>query len=505
MKLKRLCAAIMLVSFTASAAEFTIDAPATAVVLYQDGALIKRDAVLNINETGVHTVFITQPLNEEMAVIDVRGAKLHSQSIVHRTDLHQPSATAVALANAKAQLKVLEYEVSLHEKLMGNFLSSLEQNPDTLESSERKVAERMQYAKTLQEKIAQTELEIQQLSAQLEDEEGKAEKTEDVYRLQIEVAQMGTVRIHLEESTHAARWQPYSTINLNTEQKTVQMTASARVSQQTGLDWHNVQLTLAMTPPQHYSLPPFYSRSVHLEEYLDPAASGKRMSGIAAVPMALTAEASSEIDRSGLDFTATLSANYDVLSDDSEQQITYWQGEAKTELYSAIYQWALPEKALLIARWTQPQDIHFFAGNMRILRDGLMITQRYESEVWHGGSAQKMSFGEDGQLSVTVSDTPDFDDKKGVINPNKVRQYRQKFVLRNLSEHEKPLHFYAQLPVSQEADVKVMPQFARQPDQSDVDQIKGILLWKETVPSNADKTIEFNYDISYPKDKILSE
>lgn len=108
MKLKRLCAAIMLVSFTASAAEFTIDAPATAVVLYQDGALIKRDAVLNINETGVHTVFITQPLNEEMAVIDVRGAKLHSQSIVHRTDLHQPSATAVALANAKAQLKVLD-------------------------------------------------------------------------------------------------------------------------------------------------------------------------------------------------------------------------------------------------------------------------------------------------------------------------------------------------------------------------------------------------------------
>ena len=62
---------------------------------------------------------------------------------------------------------------------------------------------------------------------------------------------------------------------------------------------------------------------------------------------------------------------------------------------------------------------------------------------------------------------------------------------------------YARLPIASQSDVTVEPKFSPKPDQENVENVRGIVLWEKTLNAGDTLRIENSYDVRYPEGKRL--
>jgi len=64
-----------------------------------------------------------------------------------------------------------------------------------------------------------------------------------------------------------------------------------------------------------------------------------------------------------------------------------------------------------------------------------------------------------------------------------------------------PVTVIDQIPVSQNADIKVELLTKTQPSKRDVDDKRGILAWELKLEPDEEKSVEFGYTVSWPAAK----
>ncbi|SUO95529.1 DUF4139 domain-containing protein [Suttonella ornithocola] len=491
------------------AESINIEAPVTSATLYLQGADIIREAQVHLPHTPNEsaTYQITIPKIHDLQQINIQGATLLSQAETQYSNELAENTPLMQAQNALAEIKAT---LQHNNTLLTQLANSLAKQPELLDTIRKDSQSLLEQNQRLREK---RQLQ-QQLVTQLEK---KAKQQPNRQNLVLEIGEIKQqdIKITLREYTPTASWSPSSQLNLNTKEKTLSLKAYAKLQQQSLSDWKDVKLTLALTPVRDARLPSLHSRSISavLPPKEDMALNrtettpygslsfSAEMPAPAVEAFALKTSAPI-IESNGIDFQIILPNHYQLHSGETSS-VPYYQQSISADIYSAVYQWAQPE-AILVAKWKQPKELNFLPGEMQILRDNLTIGKRYENHLWQIDSEQKLSFGIDPAFKVTKTVPPNYTDENGIFNKQHVQEVRENFTITNLNNTQRPLYFYAQLPIAGNSDTKITPKLSLKPDIENVDGIKGILQWKvPTITSNKPWKLDFGYDISYPQNMTL--
>ena len=325
---------------------------------------------------------------------------------------------------------------------------------------------------------------------------------------------IGEVTLTLRERTDKAYWQPYSEFSLNTETNELDIRAYAQVVQQSGLDWDNVEVSLSFAPPDYQDTPQLQSTSVAVADRTVATVLGENNApfGIGTgggknSPNLISAEdpekgdSANDIVVSGVEFNVKIPGRHNLASSRDRYQLTYWQNRSRAKLYSAAYAW-VASKALLIAEWQQPDGYAYYPGHTNFFRDGNRIGQLRLDRIMRESSRQIMSFGEDPHIDVQYTIPPGYNIGNGLILKDRMEK-RQTVTLHNLGKTARDVRLYARLPLATQTDVTVEPKFSPKPDQENVENVRGIVLWEKTLNAGATLRIENSYDVRYPEGKRL--
>lgn len=484
------------ISLTVAMAQATVIRPVvnvTSAVLYLNGAEVTREADIVLPEAGVYTVEIPA-LDNAQEQVQLTGATLQSQSTLPAL---APDATE--LANKKSRLETVKTTLAQNATLIQQLLESVKEHPETYDTMQTHLQTLRQENNELRSEQAQLQTEITQLS-QAGDGAGKTQ----IY--QIVAEQAGTAHLTLRHFGDDADWQPSAIINLKTGDNQVDFTAFAEVHQHRG-DWHDVKLTLALTPPNDAPLPRLESTQVSAvmpsnqpRVLADMAVNRVTLMGeLGASPMMAKAVASApQILTNGVDFRIELPNTY-TLKQNASTRLPYYRTQATADMTTAVYGWA-GEQPLLLAQWTQPKVLPFLAGEADIQRDGLSIGQRYYREFWQAGDKKQLSFGVDPAFVVKITTPPGYTDKTGVFDKRKVEQQRHRVSIQNVGNATRKVAFYARVPQAGNSDTEVKTVFSQKPSLQNTEGVAGIYRW-DIGKLSADKTwtLDYGYDVSYPE------
>ena len=94
--------------------------------------------------------------------------------------------------------------------------------------------------------------------------------------------------------------------------------------------------------------------------------------------------------------------------------------------------------------------------------------------------------------------------ESGIITTSKTDARTYRITVKNLHERAIPVTVLDQIPVSQNADIKVELTGKTAPSRRDVDDKRGILAWDMTLAPDEERAIEFGYRATWPAAKRVT-
>ena len=511
-----LAALLTLITTIAHAEDYYLDAPVVTAKLYSREAELVREAKVTVHKQGMHRIIVSPLLSDNIANVSlsINGARLTGQGmrplptqdasepLVHQADEAEQALTITrqSIEDNRDMSRALIQRLQGH----GSSVSEVQRQLDTLAR--------------LREDLLKTEREQQDALKQLQEQLAWQNKGRDSRQyagvFDIYSDRIGEVTLTLRERTDKAYWQPYSEFSLNTETNELDIRAYAQVVQQSGLDWDNVEVSLSFAPPDYQDTPQLQSTSVAVADRTVATVLGENNApfGIGASggknsPNLISAEDPDKTDNakdivvSGVEFNVKIPGRHNLASSRDRYQLTYWQNRSRAKLYSAAYAW-VGSKALLVAEWQQPDGYGYYPGYTNFFRDGNRIGQLRIDRIMRESSRQIMSFGEDPHTEVQYSIPPGYNIGNGLILKDRMEK-RQTVTLHNLGKTARDVRLYARLPLATQTDVTVEPKFSPKPDQENVENVRGIVLWEKTLNAGDTLRIENSYDVRYPEGKRL--
>ena len=500
----------------AHAEDYYLDAPVVTARLYNREAELVREAKVTVHKQGMHRIIVSPLLSDNIANVSlgINGARLTGQGmrplptqdasepLVHQADEAEQALTITrqSIEDNRDMSRALIQRLQGH----GSSVSEVQRQLDTLAR--------------LREDLLKTEREQQDALKQLQEQLAWQNKGRDSRQyagvFDIYSDRIGEVTLTLRERTDKAYWQPYSEFSLNTETNDLDIRAYAQVVQQSGLDWDNVEVSLSFAPPDYQDTPQLQSTSVAVADRTVATVLGENNApfGIGTgggknSPNLISAEDPDKTDNakdivvSGVEFNVKIPGRHNLASSRDRYQLTYWQNRSRAKLYSAAYAW-VASKALLIAEWQQPDGYAYYPGHTNFFRDGNRIGQLRLDRIMRESSRQIMSFGEDPHIEVQYTIPPGYNIGNGLILKDRMEK-RQTVTLHNLGKTARDVRLYARLPLATQTDVTVEPKFSPKPDQENVENVRGIVLWEKTLNAGDTLRIENSYDVRYPEGKRL--
>ena len=487
----------------AHAEDYYLDAPVVTARLYNREAELVREAKVTVHKQGMHRIIVSPLLSDNIANVSlgINGARLTGQGmrplptqdasepLVHQADEAEQALTITrqSIEDNRDMSRALIQRLQGH----GSSVSEVQRQLDTLAR--------------LREDLLKTEREQQDALKQLQEQLAWQNKGRDSRQyagvFDIYSDRIGEVTLTLRERTDKAYWQPYSEFSLNTETNELDIRAYAQVVQQSGLDWDNVEVSLSFAPPDYQDTPQLQSTSVAVADRTVATVLGENNPNLISAEDPEKGDSANDIVVSGVEFNVKIPGRHNLASSRDRYQLTYWQNRSRAKLYSAAYAW-MASKALLIAEWQQPDGYAYYPGHTNFFRDGNRIGQLRLDRIMRESSRQIMSFGEDPHIDVQYTIPPGYNIGNGLILKDRMEK-RQTVTLHNLGKTARDVRLYARLPLATQTDVTVEPKFSPKPDQENVENVRGIVLWEKTLNAGDTLRIENSYDVRYPEGKRL--
>ncbi|MDO4643765.1 MAG: mucoidy inhibitor MuiA family protein [Cardiobacteriaceae bacterium] len=502
------------------AEDFYLEAPVITAKLYNQSAELVREAKVTVHKNGKHRIIISPLLSDNIANVslEIEGARLIGQSMrpLPREDASEPLVRKADEAEQALILTRQSIEDNRHMSL------ALTQRLQGKGSSINDVQRQLDSLARVREKLLKMEREQQDALKKIQEELGWQNKGRDKQQyagvFDIYSDRISEVRLTLREQTDKAFWQPYSEFSLNTTNSELDIRAYAQIEQHSGLDWENTEISLSFAPQDYQEQPLLQSTTVAAADRAvatligdnnAPFAANHMMStkGSPAIIAAREPEkieagaGSSDIVISGVDFSAKVPGKHSIASSGDRYQLTYWQNRSHAKIYSATYTW-VEGKPLLAAEWQLPDGYGFFPGNASFFRDGNRIGHLRLARAMEAGSRQIMSFGEDPAIEISYAIPPDYNFSNRFLLKDRIEK-RQIVTLRNTGKTDRDVRLYARLPIATQTEVRVEAKFSPDPNQENVENVKGIVLWEKKLRPGETLTVGNNYDIFYPEGKRL--
>ena len=541
----------------AHAAEIKGTSRLDAVTVYPSGAEITRVGRVKL-EPGEHTLLFAElPANAVSSSIRVEGkatgrleiGSVDTRSVsVPRADEAAATTERRRVEDAIEKLKddkaVLQASVTAAET-QKRLIDNLTQLPTRPAPAATGVAAPQpdwgqlfgligERAAEAQKTILETQVKMRDVDRQIRDLEGKLASLAPTRQARTEVKVSVNAGAPLEADiviryqVRNASWTPSYDARLTTGTKTqapkLALVRRASIQQRTGEVWDNVALALSTARPAAGTSAPLLSAMiVDYESDTPPPPPAPRVaplsSGLRNAPQAtrgvndderadrVAAEVVAEEARARIEVQA-FQAIYAIAG-----RVTVPEtGETKRvqidemQLDPALAVRAVPkrdQKAYLYARITVGRGTPLLPGQVSLFRDTTFVGNG-NLPLLAPGEEHELGFGIDDAIRVRYAIAEEKRGETGIITSSKTDTRSYRITVKNLHERAIPLTVLDQIPVSQNADIKVELTGKTAPARRDVDDKRGVLAWDMTLTPDEERIIEFGYRTTWPAAKKVT-
>ena len=248
--------------------ETTTEASIKKVTVFKQGAQVEHAKELNLSAGKQTVIFqkmtdfmdpssIQLKCSESATTLSVRTRKNYDDKTIAATELTEKNDRKKALEKQERTLRD-EYKVLLLDEqllLKNNSLSSQQQS---VKISELKEASAFFHAKLSEINTRKSQLDseiesvvrkINTIEQEINTRKGLPVTNYTEIEVELDVEKSGSVNFDFTYITHKASWKPYYDMRSSGVGAPVMLEAKGLVSQNTGIEWKNVQLVLSTNDP----------------------------------------------------------------------------------------------------------------------------------------------------------------------------------------------------------------------------------------------------------------
>ncbi len=539
----------------AYAADLKSTSKIESVTVYPQGAEVTRIGKVKM-ERGEHVLLFNDlPANTvsgsirvegkatgrlEIGSVDTRRVKVSStDEAVVATERKRIEDAIEKLRDDRAQLSAAVEAAEVQKTLINN-LAQLPTKAPSANGAAQAQPDWMQLYSMIGQRVAEaqkiildTQIKIRETDLQIRDLEGKLVQVAPTQQERTEVKVFVNAGGPLESDiviryqVTAASWTPFYDARLATGTKTqapaLQLVRRASIQQRSGEIWDNVALLLSTARPGAGTVAPqlgtltvdYEGEGIVRQRELAPTAMTR------SVGAARSVAAAEDADRRDKLGTApeTVAAEETRASVDAQAfQAVYGipgrvtvpaTGEAKRAqidempLEPALTVRVVPkrdEKAFLYAKVTIARGTPILPGPVSLFRDATFVGSG-RLPLLAPGEEHELGFGVADAVKVKHAIAEEKRSESGIITSSKTDTRNYRITAKNLFERAVNLVVLDQVPVSQNADIKVELIGKTAPTKQNVDDKRGVVAWEMKLEPNEEKVIEHGYRVTWPSAK----
>jgi uncharacterized protein (TIGR02231 family) len=158
------------------------------------------------------------------------------------------------------------------------------------------------------------------------------------------------------------------------------------------------------------------------------------------------------------------------------------------------------EKAYLYAKITIARGTPILPGQVALFRDSTFVGNGRLPQL-APGEEHELGFGVLDSVRVHHAIAEETRSESGIISSSKTDTRNYRITVKSLHERALAVTVLDQLPVSQNADIKVELIGKTAPTKRDLDDKRGVLAWELKLEPDEEKIIEFGYRVTWPAAK----
>lgn len=366
----------------------------------------------------------------------------------------------------------------------------------------------------LTEKNTKINTRIQNLRKKLEINSQKEEQMSDgklVIQIMNEVA--GATNLDINYITNNASWRPFYELRADSVKDPINMQYKAQVSQNTGVDWKKVKLTLSSGNPNQNNVAPtlqqwflrYSNPEVYYDEYKNDNAklnevvvtAGYGLRKKTAVTSAASISNYTTINENQLNVSFDIDIPYDILSNGKAHSVA--MKDIKLPANYKYYAAPRADKdAFLLAEIDDYSKYNLLPGEANIVFEGLYVGKTTINPN-QTQDTLNLSMGRDKKISIKREKVVDKSGTK-FLSGYKEQTFTYDITIRNNKKESIEMLLKDQYPITTDKEITVE---VLDNGNAKINEETGIMTWQLKLNSNETKKIRISYKVKYPKDKII--
>ncbi len=529
--------ALSLSAASAMAADLPADAHIDRVTVYRQGAVVTRVATLTVPAGSQRLIFRNLPADVDASTLQVNvgnGALLLGDIEVVRVNeanfVSEPERELRRrIEETDDQETVLKDEVASAENQL-KLLDSLASNPTgsankagvdatnlaavlaAMSTGESGARRRVREANLQLRTLARQK---QQLQADLAKVATKSRQSTEL-RAAVLASAAVTAEVAVSYTVSDAGWSWIYQARLDTTKRHLVLDRQGSVTQGTGEDWSNVDLTLTTAVPnEDLSTPvlgPLFVDLQPLERQFAPrggvalnASAAAANSESALQEVAVTgARRNAQVNSTDYVADYKVPSRVSVLADRQGRLFPVGENAFDVDLVARVVPSAGHE-AHLEAVFKYSESLPIEAGQLQLYRDGAYVGEA-DTPAFLPGAQVRMPFGVDERLHVSIRDEATQSGEKGLLGRQTSKETRQRIDITNHHPVVMAVEVVDRIPVSKNEDVHIqILKGATDPSIKDLDGNAGVWLWKLALQPQQTVTVHQAYAIEFPTGRQLQE
>ena len=161
------------------------------------------------------------------------------------------------------------------------------------------------------------------------------------------------------------------------------------------------------------------------------------------------------------------------------------------------------QKAYLYAKVAMARGTPILPGQVSLFRDSTFVGNG-RLPLLSPGEEHELGFGVDDAVRVRHAIAEEKRAETGIITSSKTDTRSYRITVKNLHERAIPVTVIDQIPVSQNADIKIELLGKTAPTKRDMDDKRGLLAWEMELKPDEEKVVEFGYRVTWPGAKKIT-
>ncbi|WP_246162528.1 DUF4139 domain-containing protein [Sphingobacterium phlebotomi] len=504
------------------------------VTVFTNAAELSHTASINLPSGSSEIVFthVANNIDENsiqigtganVTILSVRPAlnyidadvKTEAYSIVENE--YKRALTALKkLQNQKATEESLLKLLEQNQKISGeNSSTTVAELAKMAEFYKPKYLEVKNNITALDEKIAEQRDIVDKVKVQFDEVKGQTSGSGGQLIVQIINNQTGNQPFNISYLTRQANWSASYELRAENTTSPLQIVYKANVSQQTGVDWQQVNLRLSTSNPSQGGVAPTLSPwHLYYQQNLTAALQG-RVAGVqirgvakqskiadnileevAAAPQALNDYVQQAENQ--LNTTFDIDIPYTIASNGKQHAVNL-----KEYTHPASYQYyvapRINQEVFLLAELIDYEKLNLVPGQANVMFENMLVGKTFINPS-EATDTLKLSLGRDKMISVKREKINDLSSSR-LIGNSRTQTAIYEITIKNNKKSGVSLTLQEQYPISTDKSMDIILEEA---SGGQVGKDTGIVTWKLNIPAGGTQKLKFGYSVKHPKDKQVN-